>query len=1047
MQPELQGPTAQDLPAVVGQAWVEVLRRSNEADRKAAEGLRSWLAVQPNPHAAVLSGSPQTGVTDERSARELEALLLGCVAKDKLSRTTATQHLYLVHRVGKRLRKLHVPLARTWVSSILRPPPSPFPKETARAVAKVEAWREAFNEIVTHRLPKDAVHLWALVALSAVCNGALLDRAKLTRLRLMIERRELRIEGAAGQGHAFVEFLMPYAGLGNHHLQRWWCDPVTELLLQRLPGEGHPCHFKATIKVLKTMLADAGVRADLQPKKMTDLLKSASIWWGLRCAPVDLHVMSRTLPSHSVTARCWTRLLGGVPAREPGAVTNPGRGASAIVAEEMDAEAELWMAATAEHEWLEEVRQVLASTDMAGAVEWARTTLANTPKDDYRYVYIGWLCAALASPSKNPKIGMRLKTLAEPFLLAAPRLLSHLGAEDASKLAVSDLDETYRTVLDACEPNDPIERIARGLRLFHDHLVKVHKTQTLPNPRATFGEGGALMPVDATVVSVDECLSALGWLEQQLQFGADPNETHICQVVLMLTFRCGLRRGEVFGLRLCDVQDLSGIYLHVRRYPGHRLKTQNATRTLRVDVLLTTRERALLRRWIDKRGAEQYRAQGVDCAQLKLLARPGSGRDTASIDGTVRRVMQAVHAVTKEPRLVLHHLRHSCATWLWLKLRAPDYPQISGYLSTMPALCKELRLARRLRTQLCGAGQGPSRVYSDVVARILGHGMPSTSLEHYIHVADLFLAVTTLRSASTTPIEVWRALAGAGRSTVYAWLQSGPYGVVRGHRARLAQKGDALPETQRNMTPWRKRLAVAPVRFVSEGTLSRVSRVLQLHNRLQGEYSHPEREAKVAQMCGVSASTVQCWLDSARALAPAFGMKAPRVVSGDNMKTVPAPDVDLHRPTVTALVDLAERFDIMAANHPELLRQALQIATLRFNLRRNDVCFRGGKDEKDARTFLKMIDIAGLVPERSRLTVRRVHPEDTKLPHWFRAVRARELAVKRLPSPGTSISQAKSYSRWVGVQLCSPSGEAEGQAWRIGLFLASIAHLRAAEPT
>jgi integrase len=102
-------------------------------------------------------------------------------------------------------------------------------------------------------------------------------------------------------------------------------------------------------------------------------------------------------------------------------------------------------------------------------------------------------------------------------------------------------------------------------------------------------------------------------------------------VVLMLTFRCGLRRGEVFGLRLCDVHDQGGIYLHVRRYPGHRLKTPNATRTIRIDALLTTSERAILRRWIDKRIYEGGADRGTESNQSRLLARHGAPRDRASM--------------------------------------------------------------------------------------------------------------------------------------------------------------------------------------------------------------------------------------------------------------------------------------------------------------------------------------------------------------------------------------------------------------------------------
>lgn len=740
------------LAQVVEQAWQAVAARSVAADREAIEPLRQWLACQPNTHAAVLSGVSLAGAANDQSAREIEALLLGRVARKELTQITASQHLSLMYRVGKRLRRAGVAVTPTWISAILRPPPSPFPRDTSAVLAKVEAWRQALQRALSSAIPEDREHVWPLTALSAVLNGALIDRAKLIRLRQMLDCRELELHGSDGDEHAFIEFLMPFDGLGNHHLQRWWPDPATELLLARHPRGERPA-FKATLPLLQQLLLEQGVPGNLLPEKISEVLRSARIWWAARSAPVDLHSMMRTFASHNLTSRCWRRLVGRPATREPGAIANPGCGIVAPPAN-AESESELLGAAAADHEWLHEVGEALKVGKPPDASAWPAQYLRGIGADDYRKPYVGWLAMALAVPARNPEIPPSLKTLAEPFFLAAPRLLNYLGERDVRSLDIAELDETYRIILDACESQDPIERIARGLRLFHEHLVREYKVPALPNPRATFGEGGSLMPVDATVISVDEYLAALKWLSAQLELGADPMDTAISRLVLVLTFRCGLRRGEVFGLRLCDVHDQAGIYLHVRRYPNHSLKTPNATRTIRIDVLMTPRERRWLRQWCSRQATGSASKFEPERQQWRLLSKPGSPQDPASIEGSVRRAMHAVHAVTKEPRLALHHLRHSCASWLWLKLRAPDYPELLRLLPSMPGLCRELGYARRLRVQLCGAVSGPSRMYSYVIARMLGHASPSTSLEHYLHVGDLFLAIATLREARTTPVGV-----------------------------------------------------------------------------------------------------------------------------------------------------------------------------------------------------------------------------------------------------------------------------------------------------
>jgi len=230
------------------------------------------------------------------------------------------------------------------------------------------------------------------------------------------------------------------------------------------------------------------------------------------------------------------------------------------------------------------------------------------------------------------------------------------------------------------------------------------------------------------------------------------------------------------------------------------------------------------------------------------------------------------------------------------------------------------------------------------------------------------------------------------------------------------------------------------LRFNKGGGMGTVSRVLHLYNRVGDCATRAVRVATVAQQCSLNERTVELWLDAARANASAFGMNAPAVACGEAFHPVPAPDVELHRATVHALNDLAERFDRAADAHPELLSEALEIAASRFNLRRHDVCFRGQRDEVAVRKFLKLLDVAGLVPDRCRLTVRRLDATDTRLPHWFRSARAHGMPVKRVPPPGTSRSQARAYARWVGVQLCGPDRGPEGHAWRIGLFLARVAY-------
>ena len=80
--------TSEETSNIIDRVWKDVQARSIDADRQAIPALRDWLLSQPNPHAVLLGGRTPAGAADERSARELEALLLARVALPKRAELT-----------------------------------------------------------------------------------------------------------------------------------------------------------------------------------------------------------------------------------------------------------------------------------------------------------------------------------------------------------------------------------------------------------------------------------------------------------------------------------------------------------------------------------------------------------------------------------------------------------------------------------------------------------------------------------------------------------------------------------------------------------------------------------------------------------------------------------------------------------------------------------------------------------------------------------------------------------------------------------------------
>ncbi len=94
------------------------------------------------------------------------------------------------------------------------------------------------------------------------------------------------------------------------------------------------------------------------------------------------------------------------------------------------------------------------------------------------------------------------------------------------------------------------------------------------------------------------------------------------------------------------------------------------------------------------------------------------------------RLRRAAH----DPTLHFHHLRHSCANRLLWGLTEPTEPALPLPPWLAP-LRRELALSPRWRGELMGsAGDYRGSLY--LIARLMGHGHPTTTLLSYLHLLD-----------------------------------------------------------------------------------------------------------------------------------------------------------------------------------------------------------------------------------------------------------------------------------------------------------------------
>jgi hypothetical protein len=186
--------------------------------------------------------------------------------------------------------------------------------------------------------------------------------------------------------------------------------------------------------------------------------------------------------------------------------------------------------------------------------------------------------------------GCQPETIRRYCLLIASKLIPRLNTpvpemtadawEDAVE-QVLDEDAFFNLQRYTASPNSKAQTHSRPLvkavRHWLRFLAEYPSADSVRNERLRELEKRlpvlGLVAVDASLITVDEYKCALERLVGRKR-GGDENEREATRVALILGYRCGLRRMESAGLRVCDFDSID--YLHVTANEMRPLKTSSA---------------------------------------------------------------------------------------------------------------------------------------------------------------------------------------------------------------------------------------------------------------------------------------------------------------------------------------------------------------------------------------------------------------------------------------------------------------------------------------
>lgn len=587
-----------------------------------------------------------------------------------------------------------------------------------------------------------------LLLLNAAYGGGLMDVAQLNAvLKAPLES----IEWLAG----IPELRLPLSirGTDEAEYRQWFPDPATLALLIRCADDVREMkeqvqRKRGKLRCIHSFLRAAGMPEQDLPRNLTEMLHLLRMQMQLRLPQMLVNFACRqAFVSQSIRPSSWGSMFDHADLEDPAGVYGDGIHSDTA----KDSDAPDWVLELCQRiragESIEIPLQAETQAELAGLVQ-------------------SWTTSMLGGVSAyGHDIGR--STIARYARLLGPALVSQLDGMSIFALESDALEIIYESALEAQATDGKRRTLAKAIHEFHTFLQRRYSYPPI-SPYSLLGIGKGVTRVDARVLCEDQyqsVLQALGTCGLELR---TPQLVTAARLFLILGFRLGLRRNEALKLRLRDLhlpelsteasariqkrhpnmrrlssEELAGLDLPVdlliRPHAQRGLKTQNAVRRLPLRVLLEPDELELLIDWCRQRQEEE----GTNPASEYLFCIPQLRTQWISESSLLPALHGCMRAVTGSEFIHYHHLRHSCATWLLLKLMGTlSGPSPELLFRDLPRTLQWLKDDFRLRRALFSAKGGPTRRIVHIVSAILGHGSPKTTLLHYIHSLPQVMAMT-----------------------------------------------------------------------------------------------------------------------------------------------------------------------------------------------------------------------------------------------------------------------------------------------------------------
>lgn len=735
--------------------WEHSAAGFSTEQRSQIPGFRDWLRKQSLLFARELADlkneSPAIS-TEPQAMEELEK----SIENEFKTLKDAHQALVLLGKIvayANRIGKGRIP--QPSIPRLVAKPLNPFADGVAVAIKHTRAWLGVERGWIGKCAAKPPIEL---VVFSAILHGGLLHQSSLIQLaRVLLIAPEEAISLVGNR--VSIDLKLPWQGVPGAENRRWYPDEQTVALIRKPHAYQSLREDPATLsdeelgklllRKLRQRMRSCGATDAWVPATWKQLLDTVATAARTEVPAVLIEYATRRIVSHSLKPDALQRIFGA-PEISPSTADHDEAEPTAVDAET----AQTFEVPSTEEEplWLCFLRQVFSEPDpQALRTKLERQVTALSEVSSAGHCITRFALYLLTQRHLDTNRFVRRKplkpnTVKSFTLTVGKRFGCILGEQNPIDLTTENLETLYTQVLEnVVEGKDPKRlrgTVASALREFQEFLSHHCGGPTI-NTQEILGSGRGLLPVDAKVLTEEQYSKARRILQNP---PADVREwmgsdlRHAAEAMLILGFRCGTRRMEAHGLEIGDLTDRSCPWLWIRPTEGRQLKTSNAKRQIPLhETLIPKDELDVLYSWKQMRIGS---GTSSGCPCLFAVPEPDANGHAVQRQIPVHKLISLIHSAmrraTDDCTIHYHHLRHSFATWNFLRLMLSDLPEPPEFFPDHSATSAWIKKGKDFRKDLYGTAH-PTRKHAMAVASLLGHSGPGVSMEHYIHCMDWLL--------------------------------------------------------------------------------------------------------------------------------------------------------------------------------------------------------------------------------------------------------------------------------------------------------------------